>query len=207
VITMLSACRSHKDLTLMNDLKGETNLVPRSVLDYRYKIKINDNLFVSIVSANPELNEIYNPATAGSGRQANNNNTVWNSQSGQFIFGYMVDIDGFITLPSIGKIHVVGMTIPECETEIESKANQYLKDVTAKVRLLNYKATILGEVTNPGVYFNYNPDFTILDLLSMAGGTKNTSALNNVLVVRQFGSKSQTFKIDLNSADALNSDV
>ena len=41
----------------------------------------------------------------------------------------------------------------------------------------------------------------------MAGGTKNTSALNNVLVVRQFGSKSQTFEIDLNSADALNSDV
>lgn len=191
----------------MNDLQGETNLVPRSVLDYRYKIKINDNLFVSIVSANPELNEIYNPATAGAGRLGGNTGNIWDSQSGQFIFGYMVDVDGFITLPSIGNIHVVGMTIPECEAEIEVKANQYLKDVTAKVRLLNYKATILGEVRNPGVYFNYNPDFTVMDLLSMAGGTVNTSALDDVLVVRQFGSKSQTFKLNLNSAEALNSDA
>lgn len=200
----LDSCRSHRDLTILNDLEGQTNLVPRSVLDYRYRIKINDNLFVSVVSDNVDLNSIYNPATVG--KQGNLSN-VWDSQSGQFINGYMVDLEGYITLPSIGKIHVVGMTLPECELEIASKANQYLKNVTAKVRLLNYKATILGEVADPGVYFNYNPDFTVLDLISMANGTKNTSALNDVLVIRQFGNKSQTFKLNLNSAEALNSEA
>lgn len=204
---LLNSCRSAKDLTLLNDLQGETNLVPRSILDYRYRIKINDNLFVSVVSSNVDLNLIYNPATAGSGTQGSNIVNVWSTQSGQFIYGYMVDVDGYITLPSLGKIHVVGMTIPECELEIETRATQYLKDVTAKVRLLNYKVTILGEVVNPGIYFNYNPDFTVMDLISMANGTKNTSALDNVLVVRQFGNKSQTFKINLNSAEALNSEA
>jgi polysaccharide biosynthesis/export protein len=206
-LVLLNSCRSSKDLTLLNDLQGEANLVPRSVLDYRYRIKINDNLFVSIVSSNVELNQIYNPATAGSGSQGGNVVNVWGTQSGQFIYGYMVDVDGYITLPSLGKIHVVGMTIPECELEIETRANQYLKDVTAKVRLLNYKVTILGEVIDPGVYFNYNPDFTIMDLISMARGTKNTSALDNVLVIRQFGNKSQTFKVNLNSAGSLNSEA
>jgi len=191
---------------MLNDLQGETNLVPRSVLDYRYRIKINDNLFVSVVSPNVELNQIYDPATAGTGGSRSLNN-VWATQSGQYIYGYMVDLDGYITLPSIGKIHVVGMTFPECEAEIEAKANQYLKDVTAKVRLLNYKTTILGEVADPGVYFNYNPDFTVMDLISMANGTKNTSALDDVLVIRQFGNKSQTFKLNLNSAEALNSEA
>lgn len=203
----LNSCRSAKDLSLLNDLEGETNLVPRSVLDYHYRIKINDNLFVSVVSPNVELNNIYNPSTAGTGSQGSNIVNVWSTQSGQYIYGYMVDVDGYITLPSIGKIHVVGMTIPECELEIESKANQYLKDVTAKVRLLNYKVTILGEVVNPGVYFNYNPDFSVMDLISMANGTKNTSALDNVIVVRQFGNKSQTFKLNLNSAESLNSEA
>jgi polysaccharide biosynthesis/export protein len=205
-LIFLNSCRSFKDVTLLNDLQGETNLVPRSVLDYRYRIKLNDNLFVSIVSPNVELNQIYDPATAGSGGGRSLTN-VWSTQSGQYIYGYMVDVDGYITLPSIGKIHVVGMTFPECEAEIESKANQYLKDVTAKVRLLNYKVTILGEVVDPGVYFNYNPDFTVMDLISMANGTKNTSALDNVLVIRQFGNKSQTFKLNLNSAEALNSEA
>ncbi len=205
-LIFLNSCRSFKDVTLLNDLQGETNLVPRSVLDYRYRIKLNDNLFVSIVSPNVELNQIYDPATAGSGGGRSLTN-VWSTQSGQYIYGYMVDVDGYITLPSIGKIHVVGMTFPECEAEIESKANQYLKDVTAKVRLLNYKVTILGEVVDPGVYFNYNPDFTVMDLISMANGTKNTSALDNVLVIRQFGNKSQTFKVNLNSAEALNSEA
>jgi len=207
ILIILNSCRSSKDLTLLNDLQGETNLVPRSVLDYRYKIKINDNLFVSIVSSNIELNQIYNPATAGSGGQSANVVNVWSTQAGQYIYGYMVDIDGYITLPSLGKILVVGMTIPECEAEIESKATQYLKDVTAKVRLLNYKVTILGEVITPGIYFNYNPDFTVMDLISMAHGTKNTSALDNVLIVRQFGNKSQTFKLNLNNAESLNSEA
>lgn len=204
LLLMLNSCRSHRDLMLLRDLEGETNLVPRSVLDYRYRIKINDNLYVSVVSSNVELNTIYNPATVGI--QGNMSN-VWDSHAGQFINGYMVDVDGYITLPSIGKIYVVGMTVPECELGIAAKANQYLKDVTAKVRLLNYKVTILGEVADPGIYFNYNPDFTILDLISMANGTKNTSAFNNVLVIRQFGNKSQTFKIDINSAEALNSEA
>lgn len=204
LLVTLYSCRSHRDLTLLNDLEGQTNLVPRSVIDYRYRIEINDNLFVSIVSDNVELNEIYNPATVG--RQGNMSN-IWDSQTSQFINGYMVDLDGHITLPSVGKIYVVGMTLPECELEIASKANQYLKNVTAKVRLLNYKATILGEVADPGVYFNYNPDFTVLDLISMGNGIKNTSALDDVLVIRQFGSKSQTFKLNLNSAEALNSEA
>ncbi len=205
-LSMLTSCRSHKDLTLLRDLKGETNLVPRSVLDFRYKINVNDNLYVSIVSTNLELNEIYNPATIGLGRGGTNSN-IWGTQSSQYVYGYLVDLDGSITLPTIGKIHVLGLTIPECELEIQAKATQYLKDVTAKVRLLNYKVTVLGEVLSPGVYYNYNQEFTVFDAISMASGTKNTAALNNVLVVREFGNKSQTFNLDLNSANALNSEA
>jgi polysaccharide export outer membrane protein len=193
-------------LTILRDLKGETNLVPRSVLDYRYKINVNDNLFVSIVSTNPEMNAIYNPATVG-GAGPNSGANVWATQSSQFVYGYLVDLDGSITLPTIGKIHVLGLTVPACEAEIQEKATQYLKDVTAKVRLLNYKITVIGEVLNPGVYFNYNQEFTVFDALAMANGSKNTAALDNVLVIREYGNKSQTFRLNLNSANVLTSEA
>ncbi len=206
LLSLFSSCRSSKDLTILRDLKGETNLVPRSVLDYRYKINVNDNLYVSIVSTNPELNAIYNPATVG-GSGGNSGSNIWATQSSQFVYGYLVDLDGSITLPTIGKIHVLGLTIPECELEIQAKATQYLKDVTAKVRLLNYKITVIGEVLNPGIYFNYNQEFTVFDAIGMSNGTKNTAALNNVMVIREFGNKSQTFKLDLNSASVLTSEA
>ncbi len=49
LLLLIGSCRSHKDLTILRDVQGETNLIPRSVLDYRYKINVNDNLYVSIV--------------------------------------------------------------------------------------------------------------------------------------------------------------
>lgn len=190
---------------MLRDLQDQSSLIPRSVIDYRYKIKVNDNLYVSLVSTNPELDEIYNPATVGNPRMGGGAN-IWNDLSTQYVHGYMVDLDGSITLPTMGKINVLGLTIPECEEEIQSKANQYLKNVTAKVRLLNYKVTVMGEVNGPGVYFNYNSVFTVFDAISMAGGIKNTAALNNILVVREVGNKSQTYKLDLNHAASLTSD-
>jgi polysaccharide export outer membrane protein len=190
---------------VIRDLHGQSNLVPRSVIDYRYKIKVNDNLYVSIVSTNPELDVIYNPATVGMGT-GGNFGMLWNDLANQYVHGYMVDLDGSITLPTIGKINVLGLTIPECEAEIQVKATQYLKNVTAKVRLLNHKLTVIGEVNNPGVYFNYNTEITIFDAISLAGGFKNTAALNNVMVIREYGNKSQTFKLDLNQANSLTSD-
>jgi polysaccharide export outer membrane protein len=205
--SFFSSCRSYKDLTLINDLPDKSNLIPRSVIDYRYKIKVNDNLYVSIVSTNPELNAIYNPATAGMGGGPGIGAAqVWSNLANQYVHGYMVDLDGSITLPTIGKINVLGLTIPECEAEIQIKATQYLKDVTAKVRLLNHKVTVIGEVFNPGVYFNYNTEMTIFDAISTAGGFRNAAALNNVLVIRELGNKSQTYKLNLNTASALLSD-
>jgi polysaccharide biosynthesis/export protein len=201
---LISSCASHRNLTLLRDSKDRTGLLSRSVVEEAYKIKVDDNLYVSIVSTNPELDEIYNPANIGNTRSGINTN-VWAVLPTQYVHGYLVDKDGSITLPSIGKVHVLGLTISASETEIQAKANQYLKNVTAKVKLLNYKVTVIGEVFTPGVYYNYNPKFTVLDAISLANGTKNTAALDNILVLRQIGDKSRVFKLDLNSVGSLNS--
>lgn len=202
-VLILGACRSNKDLQYLRDAQPTKKMTGLPQVHSDYKIKINDNLFVSIVSSNIEMNEIYNPSTVGMGRTINN---LWQSLQGQFLYGYLVDAEGSIALPALGKINVAGLTLIECETKIKAKAEEYLKEVTTKVRLLNYKITVMGEVTSPGVYYNFNPEFTIFDALGSAGGATPSAKLNKVLVLRREGDGSRTITVDLSSHTALASD-
>lgn len=205
IVLALSSCRSHKDLTMLRNAGDSTKLVisHKPVL---YRIKENDNLYVSLISNNPEMNDIYNPSTVGFPRNLSSS-SIWFSLTSQYVFGFIVDHEGFITLSGIGKVHVQGMTIEECEKEVEAIASQYLKNVTAKVRLLNFKITVLGEVTRPDVYYSYNTEFTVFDAISVANGVKNTASINTVLVIREVGvDKRKTYRLDLQNTNSLNSE-
>jgi len=183
-------------------LNYETSGIEVLTPPYPYRVKANDNLFVSIVTGNVELDEIYNPVTVGNGR-SNNQNNLWGTQASQYVNGYLVSPEGEIFLPTFGKIKVIGMTFEECENQIKNQALQYLKDATVKVRLLNYRITIIGEVFNPGVYFSYNPSINIFEALGLGGGSKNTADLSKVLLVRAKDTSLETFRLDLNSTNVL----
>jgi polysaccharide biosynthesis/export protein len=201
IVIIFSSCRSNKDLSFLRDAQNKAiNGAPGTNEEYR--LQANDNLYVSVISPNEEMNELYNPAVVGNQRSINN---VWQNIQGQMVQGYIVEPDGTITLPSIGKIAVTGLTIREAEARIKAKAQEYLKDVTAKVRLLNYKVTVIGEVNSPGVYYNYNYEYTVFDALSSAGGTTNWAKIEKVLVLRRTKSGSQTYTLDMNSSSVLSS--
>jgi polysaccharide biosynthesis/export protein len=200
----LLSCRANKDLQLIQDTWPTKKLSGMPGAHSDYKIKVNDNLFVSIISSNVDMNETYNPSIAGIGRAINN---IWQTLPGQFLYGYLVDPDGTISLPSIGKVAVAGLTINECEIKVKAKAEEYLKGVIAKVRLLSYKITVMGEIANPGVYYNYNPEFTVFDALSAAGGLTPSAKLSKVLVLRRTDEGSKTITLNLNSYTTLESEA
>jgi polysaccharide biosynthesis/export protein len=198
---IISGCRSNKHLSFLRDAKAVMPGAPVQKMEYR--IQTNDNLYISIITPNQEMNEIYNPATVGNMRAINN---IWQTLPGQLVQGIMVEHDGVVTLPIVGKVSVVGKTMREAETVIQDKAREYLKEVTAKVRVINYKITVMGEVESPGVYFNYNYEFTVMDAISSASGIKNAADLKNVLVLRQTSNGSKSFRLDLNSSKGLSSE-
>jgi len=211
LLFIFSSCRSHKELMYLGDVKGQENPSGNSQENLAglpkvlpvYRVKIKDNLFVSIISPNPELNKVYNPTEVGTNVSVSNQ---FENLAGQFINGYEVDMQGNITLPIIGKVALAGKTIAESQSEIEAKAKTYLKDVTVKVKLLNFRVTVLGEVKNPGMYYNYNYSFSALDAIGMANGNTDYASLKNVLVVRPTTAGSQTFTINFNNKSALSSD-
>jgi polysaccharide biosynthesis/export protein len=202
-----SSCRSHKDLTVLRDITSTEPLSKYPQPPPPYLVKANDNLFVSIISSNKDMNELYNPAVAGSSRTQVGSNTIYNEVTGQYIFGYQVDSNGDIVLPLIGKVAVKGLSMLGCEDAIAVKAKEFLKEFTVKVRLLNFRVTVMGEVIKPGVYFNYNNVFTVMDAISVANGITNYADLRKVLLVRTTPEGTKSFYLDLTSKETLSSPV
>lgn len=206
----LFSCKSYKSLTyFVDEAAAEAKLYHQIDKPQDYIIKTNDNLYVSILSLNPELNAIYNPAVpsnigmgTGGGTETN-----YGRPSGQYLNGYMVNKDGFIELPIIGEILVDGLTLGEAESKIKLQASEYLKDPTVKVKLLSFKVTVLGEVVTPGIYNNYYVSFTILDAISMANGNTDLSDIGTVHVLRQSTAGIISYKLDLRNYEFLTSEA
>ena len=199
----LFSCRSHKELIYLRDNIGNEKLngLPAELPVYRIRNK--DNLYVSILSPNPDLNKLYNPAEASSNGVSAF--SQYENQGEQFINGYQVDANGFIDLPIIGKINLAGKTIAEAQNEVQISAVKFLKEVTVKIKLLSFRVSVLGEVKLPGVYYNYNDNFSVLNAIAIANGNTDFADLSTILVLRPTTTGSETFTMNLNNKNSLSS--
>jgi polysaccharide biosynthesis/export protein len=210
-----TSCISYKNLTYFGEESdAEAKIFHELQRPQEYVIKINDNLYVSIMTSNPELNAIYNPAVpsnmvVGMGGGGGGGGTAQNygSIESQYLNGYLVNANGFIELPIIGRIHVDGLTLPEAEEKIRLRAIEFLKEPSVKVKLLSFKVTVLGEVTTPGIYYNYNISFNVLDAISMANGNTDVSNISKIRVLRQTQAGLVAHRMDFQTYDFLSSEA
>ncbi|TSJ40990.1 hypothetical protein FO440_14750 [Mucilaginibacter corticis] len=203
ILLGLLSCRSYKKLIYMQDVNGHEFLSGGAANIPVYKIRQKDNLYINIISPNPDLNKKYNPVEAGTNGLALS--SQYENQQEQFINGYTVDDKGDLTLPAIGKINVAGKTLAEAQSDIETRAATFLKDVIVKVKLLSFRVTVIGEVKLPGVYYNYNDNFSVLNAIASANGNTDYANLNKVLVLRPTATGSETFTLDMQSKQVVNS--
>jgi polysaccharide biosynthesis/export protein len=194
-----TSCTTAKKLTIMQDL-SPNQTVPGPKPPPIYHIRAKDNLYVGIATPDQDLSKMTDPTSNGVSLAM-----AYEGITSKAVNGNIVDADGNINLPMLGKISVAGLTVAEAEDTVRSISKQYLKDATVKVRLLSYKVTVLGEVKMPGVYYNYNNYITVLDAISLAQGTTDYVKLADVLVLRPTTSGTRTFSLNLNSKSAVQS--
>lgn len=205
ILISMFSCRSSKDLIYLKD--AANNEIIRG-LPTEYILKSGDILYVSIKSINPEVNALFNPesgmeAISSTGGRSSSDNGYgfqkYTSPSGAYLYGFELDQDGNIKLPMLGKIKVSGGTLTKAEFEVQKRADEYIKDAVVKVKLLNFKIIVAGEVRNPGTYYNYNNNITVIEAIAQANGNTDFAAIKQIMVIRPFSEGNKTYLLNLNS--------
>jgi len=204
----LTSCRSSKELTYLKDV-GPNDIIkslPNQVTDHI--LGTGDILYVSIKSTNNEVNMLYNPeSTMESSAMSGQSYLKFTTPSGAYLYGFEIDKEGEVKLPMFGNIKVSGGTQSAAEQIIQKKADETLKDAIVKVKLLNFKFTVMGEVKMPGVYYNYNNSINLFEALAMSGGNTDYATIKNVMVIRPSSDGNKTYSLNLTSKDIYTSEA
>jgi polysaccharide export outer membrane protein len=188
-------------LAYFKDLSSApSGTMPNPQGDYPIRIQSDDELVISITSAVPEATAVYNlpmdnPATRGNMRQT----TQPRSQT------YVVDEDGCIMLPILGRMSVKGKTLTEIAKEIKTLVAQDVHDPYVRVDIVNFSVDVMGEVRAPQRVYAGHQNFTVLDALSQCGDLTEFGKRDRVYVIRTEEGKRNYHRLDLNSSDVFNS--
>lgn len=205
VVTQIS-CTSTKEIRMFQEKGKDLAQIYIPVPPAEHKIKPFDNLYLSILTIDPETNKIFNPSKTGDG-YGSGTDQMYGSPTSKYINGYSVASDSTITLPMLGKINVVGLNLEEAQQRVKAKAEEFLKEPAVQVKFLNFWVNVSGEVKSPGIFYNYEGKLNILDALGMANGITEFADLKNAVVKRQLESKINTYKIDLTNNSVYSSNA
>lgn len=201
IALLISSCATHKQLTYLQDIdaSGPENFFPLERPDYR--IQYQDILYIRFYTLNAQINEMLNGTSQQYSFQQ------FSTESGYYINGYNVNDSGCVTIPLIGEINVINLTLDEAYKAIKKQTALYLKDATVIVKLLSFKFSVIGEVRNPGTYRNLNNQLTVLEAISMAGDITDYGDRSRVLVLRPSDNGTKTFRINLKTKELLSSEA
>ena len=121
--------------------------------------------------------------------------------------GYLIDKDGMIDFPIIGKIKIAGLDRNEAIELLKNQLSVYIKKPIVNIRILNYKITVIGEVSKPGTFTIPNERITILEAIGIAGDLTITGKRNNVLIIRDIDGQKINFRVDLTKNELFKSPV
>jgi polysaccharide export outer membrane protein len=187
-IVLLSSCVSNrKYLYLQKDDVNRQNVPKDSVVrtyavdSFKYKIQSNDIISVRIKSLTEKEFDFFSEY-AGNNQM---NNLGVGSGVNALLIGELVDEQGCIPFPVIGKVKVAQLTVFQVQDTLQKLANKYFESPIVKVRLLNYRITILGEVAKEGSIILGNNRVSMLEAIGLAGGLGELADRTHIKLVRQ----------------------
>ncbi len=200
--TLLS-CNTSKDNTLayFKDLAdAPSGTLPNPQGNYPIRIQPDDELVITVTSSVPQATAAYNmPMDNPATRSSIMSTTQPRTQT------HIVDEAGYIMMPTLGRLHVGGMTIPEIRNMVTAKVSEAVKDPFVRVDIVNFGIDVLGEVKNPHRVVTGQQYFTVLDALAACGDLTEFGKRDRVYVIRTEDGKRNYHKLNLNSSDVFNS--
>lgn len=206
LMLLLGSCVTNKKYVYLQKADVNVKGLPKDsvvrehkLAEFDYKIQPNDLVSVQFESLTPDEYNFFSGASRRPGGSVNL------SQGGALLLGELVDENGEINYPVIGKFRIAGLTVFQAQDELQKLANQYLEAPIVKVRLLNFRFTILGEVNREGTITLTNNRVNLMEAIGEAGGLTDLADKSNIKLIRQREEKTEVLYIDLLKEEFLSS--
>lgn len=170
---------------------------------YTPTVQPNDLLSIVVGSLSPESDVIFNVPNQYTTSAMNYSATGGGSR--QQSLGYLVDSEGNIEMPLVGKVKIQNLKTQVAADTIRQRLLKFLREPTVTIRSLNFKVSVLGEVNRPAVYVVPDEKITLPEMLSLAGDLTIYGRRDNITVIREENGLRQYAKVDLTSRDIFDS--
>lgn len=200
------SCTSKQNINYMTDI--DNIALDNSIKNSRNNLQPGDKLIITVTAKDMDVvmpfNQNYSSASTITRYSTPNSNNLPQEVpvSGPT---YIVDTEGNINFPQIGTVSSKNENIETLRAKLTNLISEYVKNPVVDVKLVNFKVSVLGEVANPGTYVIPDGSTTLLGALGLAGDLTVYGVRNNVLVLRNIDGQITKERIDLTSAQFINS--
>ena len=201
LVTLVSGCISSRQLVYFQDQLATDSI--RLVDRFIPTVQPGDILSVRVSSLSPEAASFFNPPSAT--LPVDRLMTPATITALPELSGYLVNSDGTLELPLIGKVPVSGLTTAQASDRIREKLKTYLKEPTVNIRNQNFRISVMGEVARPSLFTIPNEKITMLEALSLSGDITIYGRRDNVLLIREVNGQRSFTRIDLTKRDLFRS--
>lgn len=198
-ILMVCNCTSYKDIVYFQNIDDvELN---KLTSEYEAVIKKDDRLTIVVSGPDKTVTAPYNLTL----NEMSGTGGGYSTNPEQTTLSYLVDVNGDIEFPILGKIHVEGMTRSQLTEFLTTEIGKDVQNPIVYVSFRNYKITVLGEVRSPGTFTFDSEKISILQALGKAGDLSLTAEREDILLLREVDGVQTHHRIDLKDSHLLDS--
>ena len=195
VSIVLSSCISQNKVKLIQEKTAKTPMTDFTNSKVTtYRLQTGDHLYIEVYSVDPKTSKFF---------QTDFPDLM--NPTYLYLKSYSVDEFGFINFSFIDKMYVKGLTVAEVKDLMQKAMNDYFKESTVVVKLVNFEISVIGEVNNPGSFTIYRDQVNLFQALGHAGGMKDFGNPKKVKLMRQTPTGSNLVELDLSDNKILES--
>ncbi len=220
LVLATASCSVPREIAYIRD--AERDSAQQILSNYVNTIHTGDQLYIYVYSQMVESVVPFNQETHTVAIEMSRFNSIENSNSNiahisetirqrkvRDVVGYLVDDDGYIVFPLLGKIKVEGITYDSLQNYLQDRliSEDYVKDPVVTVSPLNFRVSVLGEVRRPGEFHVTGERITIFEALAKCGDITMYGLRDNVVVMREKNGTITPIEIDLTKKTLFDSEV
>ena len=207
---LLSSCVTARKVNYMQEPDKHIPHYADTVSFEDYELRIGDRLYVYVYSLDEKIQSMYNAGGSNASQmrqQMGNGGGMYGSYD---LYTYLVDEEGNIDFPTIGKQYVLGKTTREVKRQLEAELGTLLKEIpgyktiSVEVNIVNRSFSVVG--AQSGRYMINKEKMTIFEALAMAGDLGEFNSRKEIKLVREKNGVTTIKTFDARSKDIINSE-